>query len=37
MSISILGSAGDPVAGQSAQIQVSTPSTIVEASWGTGT
>ena len=37
ISISLLGSAGDPVAGQSAQIQVSTPSTIVgTAAWGTG-
>ena len=34
VSISLLGSAGDPVAGQSAQIQVSTPSTIVEATLG---
>ena len=37
ISISLLGSAGDPVAGQSAQIQVSTPSTIVgTAAWGVG-
>ena len=37
ISISLLGSAGDPVAGQSAQIQVSTPSTIVgTAAWGCG-
>jgi hypothetical protein len=32
VSISLVGSAGDPVGGSSAQIQVSTPSTIVEAS-----
>ena len=31
VSISLLGSAGDPVAGVSAQIQVSTPSSIAEA------
>ena len=38
VSISLLGSAGDPVAGVSAQIQVSTPSSIAEATfrleWG---
>ena len=34
VSISLLGSAGDPVAGQSAQIQVSTPSSIAEATLG---
>ena len=32
VSVSLLGSAGDPVAGQSAQIQVSTPSSIVNGS-----
>jgi hypothetical protein len=38
ISVSLLGSAGDPVAGQSAQIQISTPSTIVESTskWEAG-
>ena len=31
ISVALIGSAGDPVLGSSAQIQVSTPSTIVEA------
>jgi hypothetical protein len=38
VSISLLGSAGDPVAGQSAQIQVSTPTSILgTAKWEPGT
>ena len=38
ISVSLLGSAGDPVAGSSAQIQVSTPSSIAEATkqWEAG-
>jgi len=37
ISVSLLGSAGDPVGGQSAQIQVSTPSSIAgTAAWGVG-
>jgi hypothetical protein len=39
VSVSLLGSAGDPVAGVSAQIQVSTPSSIAEHTskkWGPG-
>jgi len=38
VSVSLLGSAGDPVAGVSAQIQISTPSSIAEAAskWEAG-
>jgi hypothetical protein len=38
VSVSLLGSAGDPVAGVSAQIQISTPSSIAEAAskWQAG-